>query len=98
MTKIIFWTNNFYGLKIIFDQKLFGAKNILEQKFFWNRNFFVKLQSKLNSPVQVGQGIDFVFPLSQQQQQQQEEEQQEEPSPKSTSTKCATDMEFGTKT
>ena len=34
----------------------------------------VKLQSKLISPVQVGQGFDFVFPLS-----QEEEEQEEEP-------------------
>ena len=31
-----------------------------------------KLQSKLYSSVQVGQGVDFIFPLSQQQQQQQE--------------------------
>ena len=53
---------------------------------------FVKLQSKLNSSVQVGQGVDFVFPPSQEQQQQ----QQEEPSPKSTKTKCPTDLEFGT--
>ena len=53
----------------------------------------VKLQFKLNSSVQVGQGVDFVFPLSQEQ-----EEQQEEPSPKSTRTKCTTDLEFGTKT
>ena len=35
--------------------------------------FIVKHQSKLNTSVQVGQGVDFVFPLSQQ------EEQQEEP-------------------
>ena len=55
--------------------------------------FIVKLQSKLNSPVQVGQGVDFVFPVS-----QEEQEEQEEPSPKSTRTKCTTDMEFGTKT
>ena len=41
---------------------------------------FVKLQSKLNRSVQVGQGVDFVFPLSQEQQQ---EEEQEEPPPKS---------------
>ena len=34
----------------------------------------VKLQSKLNSSVQVGQGVDFVFPLSQQEQQQEEEQ------------------------
>ena len=44
----------------------------------------VKLQSKLNGSVQVGQEVDFVFPLSQQQQQ---EEEQEEPSPKSTRRK-----------
>ena len=50
----------------------------------------VKLQSKLISPVQVGQGFDFVFPLSQ------EEEEQEEPSPKYTRTKCTTDLGFGT--
>ena len=56
----------------------------------------VKLQSKLNSPVQVGQGVDFVFPLSQEQ--EEEDEQQEEPSPKSTRTKCTADLEFGTKT
>ena len=30
------------------------------------KSFFVKLQSKLNCSVQVGQGVDFVFPLSQQ--------------------------------
>ena len=42
---------------------------------------FVKLQSKLNSSVQVGQGVDFVFPPSQQEEQEQEQEQ--EPSPKS---------------
>ena len=56
-------------------------------------NNIVKLQSKLNSSVQVGQGVDFVFPLSQELQQQ-----QEEPPPKSTRTKCTADMEFGTKT
>ena len=50
----------------------------------------VKLQSKLISPVQVGQGFDFVFPLSQ------EEEEQEEPSPKYTRTKCTTDLGVGT--
>ena len=54
----------------------------------------VKLQSKLNSPVQVGQGVYFVFPLSQEQQQQEQEEQ--EPSQKSNRTKCTTDLEFGT--
>ena len=43
---------------------------------------FVKLQSKLNSSVQVGQRVDFVFPPSQEQQEQQQEEEQE-PSPKS---------------
>ena len=48
-------------------------------------NYFVKLQSKLNSPVQVGQRVDFVFPLSQEQEQEQE---QQEPPPKSTRTKC----------
>ena len=51
---------------------------------------FVKLQSKLNSPVQVGQGFDFVFPLSQEQQQQ----EKEEPSPKYTITKCTTDLKI----
>ena len=30
---------------------------------------FVKLKSKLNSPVQVGPGVDFVSPLSQQEEQ-----------------------------
>ena len=40
----------------------------------------VKLQFKLNSPVQVGPGVDFVFPPSQQQEQQEEEQ---EPPPKS---------------
>ena len=44
--------------------------------------FIVKLQSKLNSPVQVGQGVDFVFPLSQQ---EQEQEQQKEHSHKDQS-------------
>ena len=32
--------------------------------------YIVKLQSKLNSPVQVGPGVDFVFPLSQQEEEQ----------------------------
>ena len=36
----------------------------------------VKLQSKLNSSVQVWQGVDFVFPLSQEQEQEQQEQQQ----------------------
>ena len=36
--------------------------------------YIVKLQSKLNSPVQVGPGVDFVFPLSQEQEQEQEQE------------------------
>ena len=57
---------------------------------------FVKLQFKLNSSVQVGQGVDFVFPLSQQQ--EEEQEQEKEPTPKSTRTKCTTDLGFGTKT
>ena len=39
----------------------------------------VKLQFKLNSSVQVGQGVDFVFPLSQEQEEEQEEQEQEEP-------------------
>ena len=34
------------------------------------KHFFVKLQFKLNSSVQVGQGVDFVFPLSQEEQEQ----------------------------
>ena len=38
-----------------------------------------KLQSKLNSAVQVRQGVDFVFPLSQEQEEEQEEQEQEEP-------------------
>ena len=78
---------------------LFGVQSLEELK----TNFYpllyvnlcsivVKLQSKLNSLVQVGQGADFVFPLSQ----QQEQEEEEEPSPKSTRTKCTTDLEFGT--
>ena len=54
--------------------------------------FVVKLQAKLNNPVQVRQGVDFVFPLSQEQEQQ----EQQEPPPKSTRTKCTTDLEFGT--
>ena len=37
----------------------------------WGQNV-VKLQSKLNSPVQVGQGVDFDSPLSQEQQQQEQ--------------------------
>ena len=49
---------------------------------------FVKLQLQLNSAVQVGQEIDSVFPLSQEQQQ----EEEQEPSPKSTITKCTTDL------
>ena len=68
--------------------KLFGP-NILQALVF------VKLRTKLNSPVQVGQGVDFVFPLSQEQQQQ---EQEQEPSPKSTITKCTTDLTHKTKT
>ena len=54
-------------------------------------NLIVKLQFKLNSSVLVGQGVDFVFPLSQEQQQQ-EQQQQQEPPPKSTRTKCTTDL------
>ena len=46
-------------------------------------------QSKSN-----GQGVDFVFPLSQQQEQQQEKEEQ--PPPKSTTRKYTTDLKFGT--
>ena len=57
---------------------------------------FVKLQSKLNSSVQVGQGVDFVFPLSQEQEQEEQEQEQEEPLPKSSRTKCTTDLEFRT--
>ena len=41
-----------------------------------SHTFIVKLQSKLNSPVQFGPGVDFVFPLSQEQQ------EEEQPSPK----------------
>ena len=63
------------------------------QKFF---STIVKLKSKLKSSVQVWQGVDFVFPLSQEQEQQQEQEEQE-PSPKSTRTKCSTDLEFWAK-
>ena len=61
------------------------------------RTIVVKLQSKLNSSVQVGQGVDFVFPPSQQEQQEQQQEQ-EEPPPKSTRTKYTTDLESGTQT
>ena len=57
--------------------------------WFWPN--IVKLQSKLNCPVQVGPGVDFVFPLS-----QQEEEQEEQPSPKSPTRKYTTDLKFGT--
>ena len=35
---------------------------------------FVKLQSQLNSSVQVGQGVDFVSTLSQQEEEQEEQE------------------------
>ena len=47
---------------------------------FKNRvTIVVKLQSKLNSSVQVGKGVEFVFPLSQEQQQQQQEVQESTP-------------------
>ena len=35
-----------------------------------NKSHIVKLQFKLNSPVQVGPGVDFVFPMSQEQEEQ----------------------------
>ena len=54
----------------------------------------VKLQFKLNSPVQVGPGVDFVFPLSQEQQQQ-EQEEEEEPPPKSTTSRHTRRLRFG---
>ena len=57
----------------------------------YSKNNIVKLQFKLNSSVQVGPGVDFVFPLSQEQQ-----EQQEEPPSKSYKKKCTKDLEFGT--
>ena len=57
----------------------------------WN---FVKLQFKLNSSVQVGQEVDFVFPLSQQEQQEEEEEEQEPP-PKSTTSRHTRRLRFG---
>ena len=50
----------------------------------------VNLQSKLHSPVQVGPGVDFVFPLSQEQ-----EEEQQEPPPKSTTSRHARRLRFG---
>ena len=37
----------------------------------------VKLQSKLYSSVLVGQGVDFVCPLSQEEQEEEEEQQQQ---------------------
>ena len=52
----------------------------------------VKLQFKLNSPVQVGPGVDFVFPLSQE---QEEQEEQQEPSPKSTTSRHTRRLRFG---
>ena len=52
---------------------------------------FVKLQFKLNSSVQVGQGDDFVFPLSQQEQQ----EEQQQPPPKSTTSRHTRSLRFG---
>ena len=55
---------------------------------------FVKLQFKLNSSVQVGQGVDFVFPLSQQQQ----EEEEEQPPPKSIIKGCTRSLKFDTQT
>ena len=62
---IFFLTQNFldtkfFWPKIFLDPKFFGPKIFLDPKVF------VKLQSKLNSSVQVGQEVDFVFPLSQQ--------------------------------
>ena len=41
--------------------------------------FVVKLQAKLNNPVQVRQGVDFVFPLWQEQEEEEQEQEQEEP-------------------
>ena len=82
--------------KSFLDLNLLGSNSFLEPTFFLTKivldDIFVKLQFQLNSSVQVGQGVDFVFSPSQEQQQQ----QQQEPSPKSTRTKCTTDLEFGT--
>ena len=50
-----------------------------KESFYQDKWFIVKLQSKLNSLVQVRQGVDFVFPLSQEQEEEQEEQEQEEP-------------------
>ena len=60
-------------------------------RILWTESGIVKLQSKLKSSVQVGQEVDFVFPLSQQ-------EQQEQPTTKSTRTKCTTDLTHKTMT
>ena len=46
-------------------------------RFFRFWKVFFKLQYKVNSPVQVGRGVDFVFPLWQEQEEQ--EQEQEEP-------------------
>ena len=46
------------------------SKRKISCKEIWRQHIFVKLQFKLNSPVQVGPGVDFVFPLSQQEEQQ----------------------------
>ena len=59
--------------------------------FIFEVVFIVKLQFKLNSPVQVGPGVDFVFPPSQQEQQ----EEQQEPPPKSTTSRHTRRLRFG---
>ena len=69
-------------------------KKTILTKFDGKSPVYVKLQSKLNSPVQVGPGVDFVFPLSQQQEQQ-EEQQQQEPPPKSTTSRHTRRLRFG---
>ena len=51
------------------------------------------VQAQQFSSVKVGQGVDFVFPPSQQE--QEEEEEEEEPSPKSTTSRHTRRLRFG---
>ena len=78
-------------MRLHYNKFLYSSNGIwLKSSQVSVRLFLVKLQSKLNSSVQVKQGVDFVFTLAQQ------EQEEQEPSPKSTRTKCTTDLEFGT--
>ena len=80
------------GLSSKLGQQLYDAHQTPSCHLF--KGVFVKLQFKLNSSVQVGQGVDFVFPLSQEEEEEQEE-QEEEPPPKSTTSRHTRRLRFG---